>query len=152
MLEAISLQSVSRPLARVSELVSGRSITSRGDVVQQGAELYTVQGVISRLMATRPLEEIKAREALHLNTIYGQADSDKRKAVTSRLKSHIRSGDMDGDKLDVLASEYLRTGSSQGWRAAVADAVKQAGQSGDATTLGKLKPNTPLYLMIDDME
>ncbi len=152
MLEALSLQSISRPVARTAELLAGRSITSRGDIVQQGSEIYTTQGIFSRVMATRPLEEIKAREALHLNTVYGQMDAEKRRAVTTRLKSHIRNGDLSGETLDKLASEYLRTGSSNGWRAAVSDAVKQAGQSGDATTLAKLKPQTALHVMIDDLD
>jgi hypothetical protein len=152
MLEAISLQSISRPIARLSELASGQSITSRGDIVTDSSRMYTTQGIISRIMATRPLEEIKAREALHLNTVYGQFDSDKRKGVTARLKSHIRNGDMDGEKLDVLASEYLRSGSPTGWRSAVNDAVMQAAQGGNVTTLGKLKPGSPLNLMIEDID
>jgi hypothetical protein len=152
MLEALSLQSISRPIARLSELASGQSITSRGDIVAKGTEIYNTQGIISRLMATRPIEEIKAREVLHLNSVYGAANSDKRKAVTSRLKSHIRNGDLDGDTLDVLAEEYLRTGSSNGWRAAVNDAVKQAGQDGNATTMSKLKAGSPLNMMIEDLD
>lgn len=152
MLEAISLQSISRPIARLSELASGQSITSRGDIVTDSSRMYTTQGIISRIMATRPLEEIKVREALHLNTVYGQFDSDKRKGVTARLKSHIRNGDMDGEKLDVLASEYLRTGTPTGWRSAVNDAVMQAAQGGQATTLAKLKPSTPLHLMVEDLD
>jgi hypothetical protein len=152
MLEALSLQSISRPIARLSELASGQSITSRGDLVANSTEIYNTQGIISRLMSTRPIEEIKAREVLHLNSVYGAADSDKRKGVTARLKSHIRNGDLDGDTLDRLAESYLRTGSSNGWRAAVNDAVKQAGQDGNATTMSKLKANSPLNLMIEDLD
>jgi len=152
MLEALSLQSISRPIARLSELASGQSITSRGDIVAKGTEIYNTQGIISRLMATRPIEEIKAREVLHLNSVYGASNSDKRKGVTARLKSHIRNGDLEGDTLDVLAEEYLRTGSSNGWRSAVNDAVKQAGQDGNATTMSKLKSNSPLSMMIEDLD
>jgi hypothetical protein len=152
MLEAISLQSISRPLARLSELASGQSITSRGDVVASGTEIYNTQGIISRIMATRPIQEIKAREVLHLNTVYGAADSDRRKAVTARLKSHIRNGDMEGDVLDKLADNYLRSGTMTGWRSAVNDAVKQAGQDGNATTMAKLKPGTPLNMMLEDRD
>lgn len=152
MLEAISLQSISRPIARLSELASGVSLTGRGDIVAKDSELYNVQGIMSRLFATRPIEEIKAREVLHLNTLYGAADSDKRKEITARLKQHIRGNDLSNEKLDLLAQEYLRSGSAQGWRAAVNDAIKQEGQSGNATTLGKLKKDSPLNRMIEDID
>jgi hypothetical protein len=152
MLEAISLQSISRPLARLSELASGQSITSRGDIVASGTEIYNTQGIISRIMATRPIQEIKAREVLHLNTVYGAADSDRRKAVTARLKSHIRNGDMEGEVLDKLADNYLRSGTMTGWRSAVNDAVKQAGQDGNATTMAKLKKESPLGAMLEDLD
>jgi hypothetical protein len=103
-------------------------------------------------MATRPIQEIKAREVLHLNTVYGAADSDRRKAVTARLKSHIRNGDMEGEVLDKLADNYLRSGTMTGWRSAVNDAVKQAGQDGNATTMAKLKKESPLGTMLEDLD
>ena len=148
MLEALSLQSISRPVARISELIAGQSITSRGDVVLKDSELYTMQGVISRVMATRPLEEIKAREVLHLRSVYGAADSEKRRNVTEKLKSYLRNGEPDAEAVDRLAAEYMRTGTSNGWRAAVREAIKQAGQSGNATTMDKLGTKSPLGLML----
>jgi hypothetical protein len=156
-LEAISLQSISRPIARISELAVGRSITSRGDIVSDDIQPSNLDNffslsTLSRVMSTRPLEEIKAREALHMNTVYGAADRDKRRAVTARLKSHIRNGNLDSEVLDNLAERYMRTGSSVGWRAAVSDAIKQAGQSGDATTMKKLGKDNILNVMIDDLE
>lgn len=156
-LEAISLQSISRPIARISELAVGRSITSRGDIVSDDIQPSNLDNffslsTLSRVMSTRPLEEIKAREALHMNTVYGAADRDKRRAVTARLKSHIRNGNLDPEVLDNLAERYMRTGSSVGWRAAVSDAIKQAGQSGDATTMKKLGKDNILNVMIDDFE
>jgi hypothetical protein len=152
MLEAISLQSISRPLARMSELVSGVAITGSGDVVASGSEIYNVQGIMSRVLATRPLAEIKARQAQHLNSLYGGFDSDKRKSVTRKLKSAIRSGNLDSEALDELAYEYLRTGTPTGWRAAQAEAIAQAGRDGSATVLQKLKPGSPLATLIEDLD
>jgi hypothetical protein len=156
-LEALSLQSISRPIARLSELATGRSLTQRGDIVADNLQPNNIDNfmnlsTLSRVMSTRPLEEIKAREALHLNTIYGASDSDKRKAIASRLKSHLRNDDLNSEVLDTLAEQYMRTGSSQGWRAAVADAIQQTRQSGSLTTLGKLRKNSPLAQMIEDLE
>lgn len=151
MLEAISLQSLSRPLARIAELITGRSITSKGDIVAEGPEIYNTQGVISRIFSTRPVSEIKAREALHVNTLYNRANGDRHEAVINRLKSHIRNGTGDGDAIDKLAEEYLRTGTSTGWKAAVNDAIRQEGATGAETTLRKFKKDSPLSLMIEDL-
>lgn len=157
MLEALSLQSISRPVARISELFSGQSITSRGDVVDSDVGLGNVDNILSlstlsRVMATRPLEEIKARQALHHNSLYQSFDAEKRRGVTNQLKSYIRNGNLDSEKLEQLAEQYLRTGSSGGWRMAVQDAIRQAGAGGDATTLAKLKKNSPLQMMIEDLD
>lgn len=152
MLEAISLQSVSRPIARLAELVSGQSITSRGDLVASPAEIYTTQGIIARILSTRPLEEIKARETFQLDSVYKAYDSDRRRAVTNRLKSYIRNDSTDPDTYDKLAEEYLRKGSVTGWRSATNDAIRQSAVGGQATTMSKLKPDSPMNRLIDDMD
>jgi hypothetical protein len=152
LLEAISLQSVSRPIARAAELLSGHSITSRGDVVASPAELYTTQGIIARVLSTRPLEEIKIRETFQLNSVYGKADAQNRRAVTARLKSYIRNGSTDPEALDKMAEEYLRTGTTTGWRAAVTDAIRQSAVGGQATSISKLKEDSPLNRMIEDRD
>lgn len=151
MLEAISLQSVSRPLARLSELAMGQAITSKGDLVADQTSLYTTQGIVSRVMATRPLKEIKAREVLHLNTLYNAADTEKRQQVTGRLKTMVRSGSLDDEKMGQLADTYLRTGTITGWRSAVNDAIKQEAGGADYVTLNKLKKASPLKSMLEDI-
>lgn len=152
MLEALSLQSVSRPLARLSELASGVSVTGRGNVVSKDAEMYTIQSIASRVLATRPLEEIKTREAMHLNTLYGSLDRAKRQDITHQLKSHIRNGDLTDEKVSHLANEYMRTGSPTGWRSSVNTALAQVRNPGSTTVRNSLDPNSPTNLMIDDLD
>jgi hypothetical protein len=158
MLEALSLQSISRPVARISELLAGHSITSTGDIVANNLtmnpmnENFTIQGAMARVMATRPIEEIKAREALHLKTLYSTIDSDARKKVTFRLKSYIQNGTLTEDKLSELGEIYMRTGSPTGWRSAINHAIAMSQQSGAATTLDKLGPDSPTMKMIDDLD
>lgn len=158
MLEAISLQSISRPLARAAELVNGYSLTQKGDVVASNIGIGNVENILtqstfSRLFATRPLEEIKAREALHLNTLYGSLDRQKRQQVTMRLKSYIRHGVEDPEVIDRLANEYMKTGSATGWRSAVNHAIEMTHQTGNQVTLEKLKKGSPLQLMLtNDMD
>ena len=152
MLEALSMQSVSRPLARMSELATGVSVTSRGNVVSRDAELYTNTAIISRIFATRPIEEIKARDAMHLNTLYGSLDREKRSVITTRLRSLIRSGNLTDERVSELAFEYLRTGTPTGWRSAVNEAIAQSVQPGSATVRNSLDPRSPTNLMIDDLD
>lgn len=152
MLEALSLQSINRPIARVSELIAGQSITSSGDIVDSGANMYTTAGVISRIMGTRPIEEVKAREAFHLRTVYGQADRANKKEATFALKSYARNDMIDSPSVDDIAEKYLRAGgTSAGWRRAINDAVQQTGESASTINMDKLRPESPLNRLIDDM-
>jgi hypothetical protein len=152
MLEALSMQSVSRPLSRLAELATGTSLTGRGNTVSMESEVWTTQSVIARVFATRPLEEIKARDAMHLNTLYGSLDREKRQVITTRLKSLIRSGELTDQRVSDLAFEYLRTGSPTGWRHAVNTALAQSVQPGSTTVRNSLDPRSPTNLMIDDLD
>lgn len=152
MLEAISLQSMSRPLARMAELVNGYSITKSGDKVYGPSEMYLPQSIISRVFATRPLEEIKLREMMHLNTIYGAADFEARRKVTAELKSRAREGTLDQEHYENLMEKYMRTGTSTGWRAAVNKAVAQSNKTGRELILEKMRNGSPLGIMVDDLE
>jgi hypothetical protein len=158
MLEALSLQSISRPVARISEMISGHSITKTGRIIQNNltlnpfAEDADVLGILSRAMATRPLEEIKAREADHLNTLYSAANSKERREVTSKLRSYIVNGNLDSEKLESLAEEYMRTGNPSGWRAAVNDAIKQAGATNTDNATRHLRPDAAVMRMMEDLD
>lgn len=151
MLEALSLQSVSRPVARVSELLTGHSITKAGQIVDNNVNFFEL-GTISRAFGTRPIEEIQAREAMHLDTVYGQADSRKRKEVTTQLKSYISNGNLDQEILADLNESYMRTGSAGGWRSAVNEAIAQAGRPGTANVREQLSPSSAVQLMMQDLD
>lgn len=152
LLEALSLQSVSRPIARLSEIASGTSLTGAGNVVASGTEIYNTQSIFARMFATRPIEEIKVREAMQLDTLYKASDSDKRKEVTKRLKSHVRAGQLDYDTLEKLSGEYMRTGSPSGWRSAVNESLMQESGVGGDSVKRKLGPTNPLNMMIEDLD
>lgn len=150
-LEAISLQSISRPLARMSELASGHSITARGEVINE--DTLTWQSVAARVMATRPIEEIKLREAKHLNSLYGAIDRDNKKAVTLKLRSYMTNGNLDEEKKGELANQYMRSsGSATGWRSAVNEALIQTKQPGSSTVRDSLRPNSPSNYMMNDLD
>lgn len=150
--QALSMQSISRPLARTSELATGYSVTRQGNTIAVPEEVWTPVGIMSRLMSTRPLEEAKLRDAIHLDTVYGSLDREERQSVTAALKTAIRNGTLDDAKVHELAEKYLRTGTPQGWRSAVNTALAQTNVSGKATFLEKLKPNNPFNHMIEMMD
>ena len=152
MLEALSLQSISRPIARMSELLSGNAITQQGNLVSGPDDVWTWRSVGARAMATRPLEEVKAREAIHLNSFYGSIDRDKRQSVVKNLRTHIRDNNLTPEIVEKLGNEYMRTGSPSGWRSAVNTAIAQTTTTSGNTVRNYLKPNSPFFMMVDDLE
>lgn len=151
-MEALSLQSMSRPIARGAELASGYSITKAGNTVQTPAEVWTTTGIMARVLSTRPIAEIKLREADQLNRYYGAADRDNRNAVVNKLQTAIRNdtfSDMDFSK---AAETYFRHGGSPtGWKAAINTIQHTTDTSGREIFAEKLKPNNPLNFMISNL-
>ena len=150
-MEALSMQSVSRPIARLSELATGYSITRSGNQIAGNEEVWSWQGIMARVFSTRTLSEAKVREAIHLDSVYKSANSDNRKAVLETLRTAIRADTVDDELLDNLAVEYLRTGSPQGFRQAVNQAFMENSNERLVDLHGRLG-NSPLMLMIDDID
>ena len=155
--EALSAQSISRPIARLSELVSGRSVTGAGNTIASNttgnpfAEEFSLHGAVARVMATRPIEEVMARQAIQLDSVYKGVDGDNRRALIKRLRSHIQSGQLDGGVVQEMQYEYLKTGSPQGWRSSVNDALRQKVEGGNASVKSKLHPDAPYMRMVDNL-
>lgn len=150
-MEALATQSVSRPIARMSELFTGRAITGQGNQVAGPEEVWSWQGIMARVMSTRPLSESKTREAMHLNSYYGAIDADARSAVLGSLRTAIRSGSLDNDLMDDLAYKYLRVGTPQGFRQAVNQALMEQENTKLVDLSTKLR-DSPLMSILDDIE
>lgn len=150
--EALSMQSMSRPLARAAELAQGYSVTRQGNTVAVPEEVWTATSVISRILGTRPLEEAKLRDAISLDRYYTSLDHDARSKSIESLKEAIRGGSLTDSKLSSIAEEYMRTGTPQGWRSAVNTALAQTEISGRASLIKKLKPDSPLNYMINGLD
>lgn len=150
-MEALSMQSISRPIARLSELASGHSVTARGNLIAGPDEIWTWNSVVARLMSTRPTSEARARDALHLNTLYGSLDRDHRAQISMRLRSHMRRGTLDHEVVADLAREYMRTGSPTGWNSIVNSAIGQTQLPAEATVRNYLAPDSPTLAMINNM-
>jgi len=152
-LQALSLQSMSRPLARMSELASDYSMTKAGNTVQNAEEVWSNTGMIARVMALRPMEEAKLREAQHLNQYYGTVDRDNRQAVVNKLRTAIRNGTVDSERIAGWAEEYFRNnGTPTGWRSAYKSAIAKTDMSGKEALMDKLRDDDPLNYMINNLD
>lgn len=150
--EALSLQSINRPIARWSELVTGSSLTRQGNTVSPQNEVWTPMGVGARLLATRPIEEQVLRNARHLDTFYGQVDFERRQAAVSKLKTGIRNGKLDDAVISDAAETYLRFGgSAKGWQAALNEAMISSEGGTRLGLMRKLEPDSPINRMISDL-
>lgn len=151
-MEALSVQSVSRPIARMSELLTGHAVTRNGNEVAGPEEIYSVQGVTARVFATRGLRESKAREAQYLSSMYKTIDKEQRTEAMKMLKNHIRSGTLTPEIAERVNEKYMRTGSPSGWRSAVNNALIDTDSPGVSAVRNHLSPDSPLNMMVDDID
>lgn len=158
LLEGIGMQSLSRPLARIVETIplpDGQggyravgAVSREGNTVATSEEVWSGPGLMSRLLASRSTEEQVKREVDYLNSFYGAVDYANRKKATETLKSAIRGGNLDDATIESVAATYLRTGTATGWSAALNEALATS-EGGIDYKLGKrLRPDSPLQLMI----
>lgn len=150
-LEALSLQSLSRPVARWSEILTGTSQTSQGNTVSTQDEVWTPIGVAARMLGARPLEEQVTRETIHLNKFYEQRDFENRQRAMSAVKTALRGGDLDDAVLSRVAFDYMRQGgTAKGWKAVMNDTLIHADLGARMDLKRKLEPTSPLHTMIGD--
>lgn len=151
-MEALSVQSISRPMARLSELVTGHAVTRKGNQIAGPEEVWSVEGITARVLATRGLREAKAREAQFANSMYNTIDVAERNSATHQLKNHIRSGTLTPDIAERVQEKYMRTGNASGWRSAVNTAMQDTDSPGVSAVRNHLSPNSPLNAMLDDID
>jgi len=150
--EAMSQQSVSRPLARISELFTGYSINQSGRTVATPDDVWQSGSILARLMGVRPTDEVRMREAHGLNTFYGSYDRDKRKAAIEGIRRNVRYGNLDGDSIGKAAETYYGNGGSpQGFRSAMGTAIQMDSQNMANQLKQDIDWNSPLMNMIEDM-
>jgi len=152
MLEALSLQSLNRPIARWAELVSGESVTRQGNTVSPTSEVWTPAGIFSRLIGTRPLEEQVVRDTVYKNKFYEAMDFERKQEAVMALKTALRSGTLNESLISETALKYLRYGgTAKGWTSAINEILLKTEQGARWDLLQKLEPGSPLRAMIDDL-
>lgn len=152
MLEALSLQSINRPIARWAEIAAGESVTRQGNTVSPSSEVWTPTGVASRLIATRPLEEQVVRNTIRANKMYKEMDFENRQAAVEKLKVAIRNGNLDSELVSKTALVYFKKGgTADGWNSAMNELFVKAEQGARMDLLRKLEPDSPLRRMVSDL-
>jgi len=152
LLEALSQQSVSRPLARSMEMVTGHSVNRAGRTVAVEDDVWQSGSILARLIGTRPTEEVRMREAAHLNTFYGSLDREKRQTAIDDLRQHIRYGSLDGNAINSAADKYFgNNGSPQGFRSALNTATQMDSQNLGRQLQEDVDWDSPIMNMIGDM-
>lgn len=158
MLQALSLQNLSRPIARNAEWVmaatgEGGALNQAGRTVQNSAEVFTINGIASRVFSMRPLEEAKLREMQHMNRFYEAADKERRTATINSLRTAFRAGTNTPEKVAEIAAEYMRNGGSPaGWRTAYRNAQATTNASGTETFADELDDDSPLQVMMSSLD
>lgn len=152
LLEALSQQSVSRPLARSMELVIGHSVNRAGRTVAVEDDVWQAGSILARLIGTRPTDEVRMREAAGLNTFYGSLDREKRKTAIEDIRQHVRYGSLDSKAIERAAERYFdRNGSPQGFRSALSTAIEMDSQNLAGQLRQDLDFNSPFLNMIGDL-
>jgi hypothetical protein len=150
--EALSMQSISRPLARTAELFTGHSVTRAGNTVSTPEEVWTAIGVLSRLMSTRPMAEAKLRQADHLNSHYGALDREARQELMMEIRTALRNGTLSDELVARVSHDYTRKGGTPtGWRNAYRTALNTTNVNGKANLVSKLDEESPINFMIDNL-
>ena len=151
--QAMSLQNVSRPLARWSEFVTGYSVSKAGDIYASPEDVGSFAGIASRVMGARTIMEAKAREGIYLDRTYGRIDREARMAVTGELKKAIRNNSLSDELYSELAEKFMaKNGSPTAWRQAVNDARINSDLTGKENVIEKLRPDSPINYMIDSID
>jgi hypothetical protein len=150
-MQALSMQSISRPLARGAEIATGYSTTRQGSTVSVPEEVWTPVGITARLLSTRPFEEQKLRQAMAYDSYYASIDSESRSELIGKVRTAIRNGDLTDAKLAEFAESYFENGgTARGWRTALNNAIAKTEESGKEVFINKLRPDSPLNWMISN--
>lgn len=152
LLEALSQQSINRPLARSMELITGYSVNQAGRTVAVEDDVWQAGSILARLMGTRPTDEVRMREAAHLNTFYGSLDREKRQRAIDDLRQHVRYGSLDGEAITRAADRYFEyNGSPSGFRSALNTAIQMDSRNLAYQLKNDIEWNSPFMQMINDL-
>jgi len=109
--EGLSLQTVSRPIARIAELITGTSRDRTGRIIDANTSFQMNVATVSRVFASRPLKEQVLRSLNYSNDYYTAIDNQNRKDVIRAMRSLV-TGNPDNETFGSLFQRYMDAGGS----------------------------------------
>jgi hypothetical protein len=123
LLKGMEHQGISRPLAGVAQLLSGRSTTSKGALVSAASDVQTASwlgalsdrmityGGVARLAGARPMDEALALNALYRQKAYDAMDKSRIERLGEVVKTQLYNNQpVDDADLEDFMLRYTRSG------------------------------------------
>lgn len=150
--QAISMQSMWRPGARVAEIFQGFTMDRNGRIVDNDTRdngIFSL-GNLGRVTGARPLHEHALRQARYSNRYLDARDRENRRSATTALRRWAV--DPGGSQLSVGAmfQDYMDNGgSAQGWTGALNQAHRDASTSQAVSLRKEIDRRSPLQDIVD---
>lgn len=114
--QGLSTQYLSRPVARISELVQGYSIDRKGETIQEiGSPLEEPWAYISRVFGARPMEDQVLRQLRYQNSYYNFVDTTRKRKAIQDLRLVLRGGGSEASIAEIMQRYLDANGTYRGW-------------------------------------
>jgi hypothetical protein len=123
--EGISVQSIWRPGARLSELIVGASFDRSGKIIDANTEAQMNWATFARVMGSRPLKEQVLRNLNFTGRYYESKDQQNRRESIQSFRSAVAAGDIS--RYGSIMQNYMDNGGTmEGWTSVENEAYLQA--------------------------
>ena len=123
--EGISVQSVWRPGARISELITGASFDRSGKIIDANTEIAMNWSTFARVMGSRPLKEQVLRNLNFTGRYYDSVDQANRRESIQSFRSAVAQNDLS--RYGSIMQRYMDNGGTmEGWTSVENEALLQA--------------------------
>lgn len=111
---------INRPLAGLTQVLSGRNTTSKGDLISASADFYSV-ATLSRLIGSHPMDESIALNTVYRQKAYDAMDKAKIETLGAVIKEKLRAkGSLSADDWIEFQGQYASSGGrAEGFAAAL---------------------------------
>lgn len=124
--EGLSVQSIWRPAARISEIITGSSFDRSGKIIDANTEAAMNWATFARVMGSRPLKEQVLRNLNFTGRYYDSIDQGNRREAIQAFRSAVAQNDFT--RYGSIMQEYMDNGGTmEGWTANENEAYLQAG-------------------------
>lgn len=114
MLMGLEHNGINRPLTGLAQMVSGRSTTSKGDLISASSDMDSI-ATAARLMGAKPMDEAVALNTLYRSGAWKAVDKERIESLGIVVKEKLRNNQKltDEDWID-LQSRYAAVGGKLG--------------------------------------